>query len=359
MRKVLFLCFSLLTLLGCQKEQTPEPVDFSVNLLNGNSIEKGINEDFKLHFEIFTKENLREKPLKYRIDGIGNYEANMKKGERKIISQLFFSDSDLLYEPELVIDYTGLREGVYILKVFFQNLKGQEIVKEIRIKIRKYKYNVEVINGKRVVNQGEEVDYDIEVVSENPNLPHYISFHKAGFLGYDLDKSIVKFNGEKIVLDKEYRIEDLSKIKVQLTHSSSGDKRILYTIKNKTFEDTQVISQYVKKNDIYIDELTSQVDKNKKIAYLTGKLRKSPKFSNKVFYKFKIIKGTFNSLEGKFNSLEEVKDWTEISLQENDKIKIPIKILKEFGQRPKEEVIIITFKDEFDNQTEITKGIDI
>lgn len=341
MRKVLFLCFSLLTLLGCQKEQTPEPVDFSVNLLNGNSIEKGINEDFKLHFEIFTKENLREKPLKYRIDGIGNYEANIKIGERKIISKLNFSDSDLLYEPELVIDYTGLEEGVYILKVFFQNLKGQEIVKEIRIKIRKYKYNVEVINGKRVVNQGEEVDYDIEVVSENPNLPHYISFHKSNHWGYDLDESIVKFNGEKIVLDKEYRIEDLSKIKVQLTHNSRGNKKIIYTIKNKTFEDTQVITQYVKENYIYIEDLISIVDNN--TITFTAKIAKTPKFfSNRVFYKITMTNGLNNSVE-------LPKDWIEGTIQENSKIQIPIKILKKNRFLT---TFSVKFKDEFGNETE-------
>lgn len=60
-----------------------------------------------------------------------NFEEDIKRGGGK---NYLMSKLD---EPELVLDCTGLNEGVYILKVFFQNFKGQEIVKEIRIKIRK------------------------------------------------------------------------------------------------------------------------------------------------------------------------------------------------------------------------------
>ena len=272
----------------------------------------------------------------------------MRVGEEVINS----GDIYELKKPELPLFYTGKETGVHNIKVTFMNSVDNKIVKELKIKYKEFGYTLEVVNAKKNVTQGENVDFSLKITpaEDAPKMDYFIVFKS-----YDtekdpkLEKSTVTLNEQKIEFNKEYKIEDLSNVKISTNSFYAGTKELKYVIKNKTFAREETITQEVSQNTLTLSEGTqlstsSAKAINEKITFV-GKITKEPNLSNKIWYKTEITEGQADGLT--------TNDWTEITLSKENAIENLSFLAKKEGTYKYK----ITFKDEFGN--EISKVFDV
>ncbi|MDO4880058.1 MAG: hypothetical protein Q3983_02145 [Capnocytophaga sp.] len=343
MKKIAVLLLGLCTLFGCKKEEetTTDSIDFSVKLVNEFLPEKGINETTRLYFDIETKT-----PLQYRIETTFP-DSKIKLGNKVENTFLSFRNNYNLEEPELILDYTALKAGAHTVRVVFFNYKGQEIVKELVLKFRVYGYELKVRNGKTNPNQGENVDFDLEITPDNPNIPHYIIFKNYGKFKNNedtsLQKTFIALNGQKITFGKEYKIEDFNKVQVRINSFDRGKQELNYVIKNNTFSREEQIQQKVKENQIFYELLKTEfkkLDNGVYITNVTARITKTPKFSNKLQYR---------SLISSSREIDGTDEWIDLTMQENGIINFSVKtkrLNKETTYGGK-----VDIRDEFENST--------
>ena len=295
---------------------------------------------------IKTEYDFSKVPLKYKVET--DKQATMRVGEEVINS----GDIYELKKPELPLFYTGKETGVHNIKVTFMNSVDNKIVKELKIKYKEFGYTLEVVNAKKNITQGENVDFFLKITpaEDAPKMDYFIVFKS-----YDtekdpkLEKSTVTLNEQKIEFNKEYKIEDLSNIKISTNSFYAGTKELKYVIKNKTFAREETITQEVSQNTLILSEGTqlstsSAKAINEKITFI-GKITKEPNLSNKIWYKTEITEGQADGLT--------TNDWTEIILSKENAVENLSFLAKKEGTYKYK----ITFKDEFGN--EISKIFDV
>lgn len=343
MRKII-ICLGLFTaLIGCKKDADLPALDFkfSVKTSEENFSDKGVNEVVKVDFDISADYDFEKVPLKYRIEAPKANEIS--DGSKKIL----VGDSYTLTEPKLSLHYTGKEKGEHRMKVVFFNQKGKEITKELVLNYKEYGYKLEVLNGNTNPHQGENVDFDLKITPENTSTKDfYLIFKSYDAQDPNLEKTLVALNGEKIVFDKEYKIENLSDIKLRINSFNAGQKQLKYVIKNSTFEREETIFQDVKRNSIIVESTSF----NKVLAEDIGdlitfnaKIIKSPKHSNKFQYK------TFIDNNGSEENVEidglSTNDWRDIISDGEGNISFGINTFKQGVYK-----YIIQVRDEFGNE---------
>lgn len=345
MKKLIFLCLTSL-LLSCNKESETDSktIDFMVNVENDNLSEKPVNEPVRLYFDISTQSNLERTPLKYRIET--SLRSTIRDDKGIEISKNNSYDYNTLREPELILYYTGLEEGKHIMKIHFFKEQGQEVVKEVNLRFRVYKYKLQIRNGKETPNQGEDVDFDLELEPNSPNgidIPYYITFKKYGYKDDKLEKNFISLDGRKIAFGNEYKIQDISNIKIRINSYYAGYQELEYVIKNKTFEESHTIKQDVQENQIEIEgtpKVDSKIVNVNDVLIYSAKVIKKPKVSNDLQYKLEIISGYYRGLTE--------NDWKDVVLRDNGNVYFPIEVLKVGDYE-----IRVTFRDEFGNEKSV------
>ena len=332
---------------SCVKEAEQKKIEFNYNVVTPEDFsDKGVTEEVSIPIDIKTEYDFSKVPLKYKVET--DKQATMRVGEEVINS----GDIYELKSPELPLFYTGKEIGVHNIKVTFMNSVDNKIVRELKINYKEFGYTLEVVNAKKNVTQGENVDFSLKITPAEgaPKMDYFIVFKS-----YDtekdpkLEKSTVTLNDQKIEFNKEYKIEDLSNVKITTNSFYAGTKELKYVIKNKTFAREETITQEVSQNTLTLSEGTqlstsSAKTINEKITFI-GKITKEPNLSNKIWYKTEITEGQADGLT--------TNDWTEVTLSKENAIENVSFLAKKEGTYKYK----IIFKDEFGN--EISKVFDV
>ena len=251
------------------------------------------------------------------------------------------------------ITFRTLKEGKYRYRVFFRDEFGNETNKtfDFEVKINRG-FSTEISGGKQSPYQGEVVDFKLKVTPDNgaPQMDYFITFKSFGN-DNNLEKDYVAFNGQKIIFDKEYKIDNLLDSKIRINSFYIGNKKLKYIITNKNVQKEGEITQNVNKNTLTVSE-SAQLSKNvsntlnETIKFL-GKVTKNPNHNNKIWYKTEIVSGTADGLT--------TTEWRETSLGIDNSVNdVTFKTLKEGKYRYR-----ILFKDEFANETNKTFDFEV
>lgn len=345
MKKIIGILGLIMALTGCKKDAEQPSLDFnfSVDVSQENFSDKGVNESVNLFFDISADYDYEKVPLKYKIETTNANEIS--DGSKKIL----VGDSYTLTEPKLSLHYTGKEKGEHRMKVVFFNQKGKEISKELVLNYKEYGYKLEVLNGNTNPHQGENVDFDLKITPENTSTKDfYLIFKSYDAQDPNLEKTLVALNGEKIVFDKEYKIENLSDIKLRINSFNVGQKQLKYVIKNNTFEREETIVQNIQNNSIEIKSLTFSklfTDNINETLSIKGFVKKTPTLNKKIWYKTWISDGTRN-LDGIENTQNKYQEFT---LSDNEEFSINVNTSKTGVY-----VYKVQFKDEFENESPVT-----
>ena len=241
-----------------------------------------------------------------------------------------------------------LKEDQYRYKITFKDEFGNETYKvfDLELKINK-DFSIEVSGGKQNPNQGEDVYFKLKVTpAEGARQTGYFIIFKS----YDnedptLARDYVAFNGHKIEFDKEYEIEDLANSRIYFNTFHSGNKQLKYVVKNAHVQKENVIAQNVQKNNLSYEINFDKTETNNVNETLTlrGYIKKSPKYSGKIWYK------TWGS--SGVNTTNNT--YREYNLSDNNAFSINVNTLAVGNHE-----YYIQFKDEFGNES-VSKGFSL
>lgn len=341
MKKLLFLALVAgATLVGCRKDSDQPELDFefSVEAVNHNFSDKGVNESVTIPFELNAHYDFEKKPIKYRIEA--DKQSQLSVGGQNISA----GEAYTLSEPKLDLIYKGKEKGEHNIRVTFFNSDNRQITKEVKLNFKEFGYTLEVLNGKLYAYQGENVDFNFKITPKNgaPQMDYFIVFKSYDAQDPNLQKTVLTINGEKIIFDKEYKIENLLDTKIRINSFYTGAKQLKYIIKNQTFEREESIQLNVSKvtmrAELNFDKV--QTNNTEETLKLQGYVTKNLKYNGKLWYKTWISEGDPTGIE---NTNNEYREYT---LPDNNEFSINVRTKKKGVY-----LYFIQFKDEFGNES--------
>lgn len=341
MKKLLFLALVAgATLVGCRKDSDQPALDFkfSVEAVNHNFSDKGVNESVTIPFKLDAGYDFEKQPIKYRIEA--DKQSQLSVGGQNISA----GEAYTLSEPKLDLIYKGKEKGEHNIKVTFFNSDNRQITKEVKLNFKEFGYTLEVLNGKLNAYQGENVDFNLKITPKNgaPQMDYFIKFKSYDAQDPNLQKTVLTINGERIIFDKEYRIENLLDTKIRINSFYTGSKQLKYIIKNQTFEREESIqlnvSQVTMRAELNFDKV--ETNNTEGTLKLQGYVAKNIKYNGKLWYKTWISEGDPTGIE---NTNNEYREYT---LPDNNEFSINVRTTKKGVY-----VYFIQFKDEFGNES--------
>lgn len=341
MKKLLFLALVAgATLVGCRKDSDQPALDFkfSVEAVNHNFSDKGVNESVTIPFKLDAGYDFEKQPIKYRIEA--DKQSQLSVGGQNISA----GEAYTLSEPKLDLIYKGKEKGEHNIKVTFFNSDNRQITKEVKLNFKEFGYTLEVLNGKLNAYQGENVDFNLKITPKNgaPQMDYFIKFKSYDAQDPNLQKTVLTINGERIIFDKEYRIENLLDTKIRINSFYTGSKQLKYIIKNQTFEREESIqlnvSQVTMRAELNFDKV--ETNNTEGTLKLQGYVAKNLKYNGKLWYKTWISEGDPTGIE---NTNNEYREYT---LPDNNEFSINVRTTKKGVY-----VYFIQFKDEFGNES--------
>jgi lipoprotein len=341
MKKLLFLALVAgATLVGCRKDSDQPALDFkfSVEAVNHNFSDKGVNESVTIPFKLDADYDFEKQPIRYRVEA--DKQSSLSVGGQNISA----GEAYTLSEPKLDLIYKGKEKGEHNIKVTFFNSDNRQITKEVKLNFKEFGYTLEVLNGKLNAYQGENVDFNLKITPKNgaPQMDYFIIFKSYDAQDPNLQKTVLTINGERIIFDKEYRIENLLDTKIRINSFYTGSKQLKYIIKNQTFEREESIqlnvSQVTMRAELNFDKV--ETNNTEGTLKLQGYVAKNIKYNGKLWYKTWISEGDPTGIE---NTNNEYREYT---LPDNNEFSINVRTTKKGVY-----VYFIQFKDEFGNES--------
>lgn len=341
MKKLLFLALVAgATLVGCRKDSDQPALDFkfSVEAVNHNFSDKGVNESVTIPFKLDADYDFEKQPIRYRVEA--DKQSSLSVGGQNISA----GEAYTLSEPKLDLIYKGKEKGEHNIKVTFFNSDNRQITKEVKLNFKEFGYTLEVLNGKLNAYQGENVDFNLKITPKNgaPQMDYFIVFKSYDAQDPNLQKTVLTINGERIIFDKEYRIENLLDTKIRINSFYTGSKQLKYIIKNQTFEREESIqlnvSQVTMRAELNFDKV--ETNNTEGTLKLQGYVAKNIKYNGKLWYKTWISEGDPTGIE---NTNNEYREYT---LPDNNEFSINVRTTKKGVY-----VYFIQFKDEFGNES--------
>ncbi len=296
MKKILFILLASFTLLfinSCKQDGNWDDNDggaytFKVER-DTDFVEKAVGETNDLKLNI--------KPA-YRFDAVKMYikYTGDKNGVLKLGDLVLEQNKDYeVKNADNILKYTANEEGEHKLKITLTNDKKQSVTEEFSLKYAVSDFKVDVVTGSTEYYQGQEINYPVKIT------PAKNTDTKGYFIKFNTYEGVIKFNGVKVDLGKEYEILNIDNFSISTITSKAEQGKLTYTIKNKTTSRDLEIQQNIKKRELNIESMNVQpqsVVPNTEIS-LVGIIKKAPiKDNNSIKYKTWITEATDNNLTG-------------------------------------------------------------
>ena len=301
-----------------------------------------INQPFKIEGKV-EKSYSNNKNIEYKV-WLSSGNATYITGVTETYKALNLSEENLLS-----LQFVPTKEGQYVLKLQTKDEFGNESeIKEFQINVIGNEFNVEQKLRSDISNlvQGQEVEFDLEIKEGHTTNEQF----QIQFLSFDpsdiyLQKAKIRLNGQSdIQLNKWYTLSKNTISNVILTTFNSGNKKLVYQVKNSMYTKSGELNFSVKKTAISLKNLVLKANKiyiNESFK-IEGKIEKTYPKNRNIEYKTWLVLGNAPY----FNGLTNV--YRTISLNSENILSLEFVATNVSNYK-----LLIQAKDEYGNESDI------
>ena len=262
-----------------------------------------------------------------------------------------YKNYELLKDNMFSLTFKAAEVGRYVLKIQAKDEFGNESeIKEFQINVIGNEFAVEQKLRSDINNltQGQEVQIDLEVKEgHNTNEQFQIQFLSFDPSDIYLQKAKIKLNGQNnIQLNKWYTLNKNSLNNIVLATFNSGNKKLVYQVKNSMYTKNNELSFNVKKATISLNKLSLKTNKGRVLIdeafKIEGKVEKTYPNSKTISYRTWLSAGNTTY----FKELTNI--YREFDLDQDNIFSLNFKVTNAGNYTLK-----IQAKDEFGNESEV------
>ena len=318
--------------------------EFSLKNIELKATNIYINQPFKIEGTV-EKTHSNNKNIEYK--------AWLSSGNNTYITGVTetYKTLSLTERNQLSLQFTPTKEGKHTLKIQAKDEFGNESeIKEFQINVIGNEFAVEQKLRSDINNltQGQEVQIDLEVKEgHNTNEQFQIQFLSFDPSDIYLQKAKIKLNGQNnIQLNKWYTLNKNSLNNIVLATFNSGNKKLVYQIKNSMYTKNNELSFNVKKATISLNKLSLKTNKGRVLIdeafKIEGKVEKTYPNSKTISYRTWLSAGNTTY----FKELTNI--YREFDLDQDNIFSLNFKVTNAGNYTLK-----IQAKDEFGNESEV------
>ena len=262
-----------------------------------------------------------------------------------------YKNYELLKDNMFSLTFKAAEVGRYVLKIQAKDEFGNESeIKEFQINVIGNEFAVEQKLRSDINNltQGQEVQIDLEVKEgHNTNEQFQIQFLSFDPSDIYLQKAKIKLNGQNnIQLNKWYTLNKNSLNNIALATFNSGNKKLVYQVKNSMYTKNNELSFNVKKATISLNKLSLKTIKGRVFIDETfkveGTVEKTYPTNKSIEYKTWLSSGNSSNIR------ELTNTYRGYELSQDNMLSLDFRITNAGNYTLK-----VQAKDEFGNESEV------